>query len=204
MIRANAHGDAALLAAFHEWTELVRDALQLEMILVIRVLLNRELLRIGKVAGIDTNLISPQRGLHCGVRAEVYVRDKRHPDAFGLEASANIAERTGIGRRRRGDSHDLASRLDETKRLRHLGVDVSRARGRHRLHANRVGTADADIPDHYLVGLPALVRIRVAAVFPVVGVLFSQHHSLSLNSTPFYRIPVYAQSTEATGNAPAL
>ena len=65
-----------------------------------------------------------------------------------------------IGRvfhRRRGDAHDLATDLGQLDRLGDRRFGVHRVAGDHRLDANRIRSADADLADHHLAREPALI-----------------------------------------------
>ena len=78
---------------------------------------------------------------------EVDVGDERHVDAARAQAALDLADGLRVVDRRRGDAHDLAAGLDQADRLRHGRLDVLGARRGHRLDADRLVAADADVAD---------------------------------------------------------
>ncbi len=164
VVGADAHGDAARLAEVDERLEGLVDAGEFLLVLVVGVLAHGELLFVGEVAGVDTDFLDPLRGFHGGVGLEVDVGDDGHVAAGGGELGLDVLEIGGVLHRRRGDADDLAADVDQIQRLLDALACVHRVAGEHRLDADGVGPADADLANLDLAGQAALVVIRVMAI----------------------------------------
>ena len=66
--------------------------------------------------------------------------------------------------RRRGDAHDLAADRGQLHRLRDRRLGVHRVARDHRLDANRIRAADADVADHHLTRNAAAIGEWIIAV----------------------------------------
>ena len=129
--------------------KLLANALQLRRILLVGVFDDRELLRVGVVARIDPDLLDPLGGFHRGLGFEMDVRHDRHMAAPRAQSPDDVLQIGRVLDRRRGDAHDLATDLGQLEGLRDRGLGVHRVAGDHRLDANRVAAADADLADHH-------------------------------------------------------
>jgi len=68
VIRADPHGDAALLAKIDQRRKPFADSIQLGCVLLIAVFANQKLFRVGVIARIDSHLVHPFRSFHGGFR----------------------------------------------------------------------------------------------------------------------------------------
>ena len=80
------------------------------------------------------------------------------------ELGLDVLEIGGVLHRRRGDADDFAADLDEVEGLLHALARVHRVAGEHRLDADGIGPADADLADLDLAGMAALVVVRIMAI----------------------------------------
>ena len=164
VVGADAHGDAARLAEIDERLEGLVDAGEFLLVLVVGVLADGEFLFVGEVAGIDADFLDPLRGFHGGVGLEVDVGDDGDVAAGGGELGLDVLEIGGVLDGGRGDADDLAADLDEVEGLLDALARVHRVAGEHRLDADGIGPADADLADLDLAGKAALVVVRIVAV----------------------------------------
>ena len=150
VIRADAHGAPVLLAKLDQRREPLADPLQLRRVLLVRVFENLELLRVGVIAGIDPDLLHPFRGFHGRLRLEMDVGHDRHLAAALAQPGDDVLQIRRVFHRRRGDPHDLAAGFSQLECLRDRRLGVHRVARDHRLDADRVRPADADLADHHL------------------------------------------------------
>ena len=123
-----------------------------------------ETLLICEVTRVDPHLVGVQCGLHRGSRAEMDVGHERHVHAHSQQPPLDLAQRACIGRRWRGNPHDLATHLHKPQRLSQRGLDIFGQRGSHRLHPDRVVATHAYLAHHHLARLAPAVGIGIRHV----------------------------------------
>ena len=69
----------------------------------------------------------------------------RHVAAAFTQTAHDMLQVGCVFHGRRRDAHDLATRLRQLHRLRDGSLRVHRVAGNHRLHANRIVAADANV-----------------------------------------------------------
>ncbi len=149
-------GAAELLAALHEGGERVVQALELGVVVGVRILADGEFLLVGVIAGVDADLLDVFDRLHGGGGEEVDVGDERDmAEAGGGELGADVLEALRGGDVRGGHTDDFAADLGEGDGLADGGGDVLGVAGRHRLEADGVRAPDADGTDHDFEGAAA-------------------------------------------------
>ena len=88
VVRADAHGHAALLALQHQRREALLDARDFGGIVGVGVLAHAKELLVGEVARVDADLFDVLGGFQRGGRAEVDVGHQRHVDALARAGGA--------------------------------------------------------------------------------------------------------------------
>ena len=164
VVGADAHGAAAVLAEADERDELVADAFELRRVLAVRIFADLEFFLIDEIARVDADFFHPFGGFESGVRFEMDVCDERHVAAGGADFAGDVFEVGGVEFRLGGDADDFAPRVRQGEHLGDAGVGVAGVRGDHRLQADGVSAAHADVADLHLAGEAALVVEEVRAV----------------------------------------
>ena len=164
VVRADPHRAAEILAKQDERCELLAYPFQLRLVLVVRVFADLEFLLVSIVAGVHADFLHPFRGLHGGVGFEMNVGDQRHVATGGADFAGDVLKVGGINFRLRGDPHDFTTRLRQIQNLADAGRRIAGVGGDHRLHADRVFPADADISDHDLTRQPPGILKEIGAV----------------------------------------
>ena len=152
MVGSDAHGAAEIFAEFDQRGEFGTDTVEFLLILGVGVLADFEFFLIGVVAGIDADFFHPFGSFESGVRLEMDVSDERHLAACGAHLAGDVFQIRGVDFRLCGDSHHFAAGVCEAEDFRDAGGGVAGVRGDHRLHADRVMRAYADVSDHHLAG----------------------------------------------------
>ncbi len=92
------------------------------------------------------------------------IGDDRHIVAARAQTFHDVLEIARILHRRRGDSDNFAAGVREFHRLLDRRFGVHRVAGDHRLDADRVVSADADIANLHLARGAAMVMERITAI----------------------------------------
>ena len=92
------------------------------------------------------------------------VGNDRHVAAALAQTAHNMLQIRCVFHRRRGDADYLAASRGQFHRLRDGRFRVHGVAGDHRLHANRIFTANPDAPDLYLARHPPLICKWIGAV----------------------------------------
>ena len=164
VVGADPHRAAERLAELHQRDEFLADLGDFLGVFVVGVFADGELLLVDVVAGVDADLLDPAGGLERGVGLEMDVGDQRDLAAGGADLAGDVFQVGGVDFRLCGDADDLAAGLRELEHLGNAGGGVAGVGGDHRLHADRVPAADADVSDHHFTGLPPVVGQQVGAV----------------------------------------
>jgi hypothetical protein len=157
VIGADPHRATKVLAKVDQGRELLADALQLRLVLDVAVLSDLELLFVGVVAGVHPDFFHPLGGFEGGVRLEMDVRHQRHLAAGGAHLAGDVLQIRRINLLLRRDPDNFATGIRECQDLRDTGGRVAGVGSDHRLHADRVVAADADVSDPHLAGGSAVV-----------------------------------------------
>ena len=103
--------------------------------------------RIDIVAGIDTHLLAVEGG-HIGrMGRKMHVSHQGRRITVGLQTGRDVLHVLRLTRTLGGEAHQFAACIDDALGLRHTTLRIVGIHRRHRLDADRVGTADADIAD---------------------------------------------------------
>ena len=164
VICANAHGDSARLAQLDKRRKPLADPIQLRRVLFVGVFADLEFFRVGVVARIDAHFLHPFCRFHRCVGLEMDVGDDRHIAAALAQTFDDVLEIARILHRRRGDADDLAAGVRQLHRLLDRRLGVHRVAGDHRLDANRIVSADADVSNLHLARGAAMVLKRITAI----------------------------------------
>ncbi len=148
VVRADAHGHAALPAEQHQRREPLADALQLRQVLLVRVFDDLEFLRVRVVAGIDAHFLHPLGRFQRGLGLEMDIGHDRHVAALAAQPPHDVLQIRRILHRGRGDADDLATHLRQRERLLHTRLRVHGVARHHRLHPDGIRPADSDRADH--------------------------------------------------------
>ena len=171
VVGADAQRAAELLAAPHQRPEARGGVLHLFAPIGVAVFADGKLLLVGEVARIDAHLLDVLGGDQRGVGREMDVGDERHGDPAPPQLAADLREVLGLLEGGRGDARDLAAGLHHALDLRDGRERIERVGRRHRLQAQRIRAADADVADADLEAGPA--------ARPVDGADGGERHALS-------------------------
>ena len=138
VVRSDSHGDASRFANLDQRGEAFADASDLGGVFGVRVFADVEFFGVGKISGIDANFLDPASGFEGCLGLEVDIGNERHMASNGIQGGADIFEVASIFDRGGRDSHDLATDLNEAKRLLHAGIGIHRVTGEHRLDADGI------------------------------------------------------------------
>jgi len=173
VVGADAQGEFALLQNLHQRDESFLNPGQLLRVLVVRIFADGKLLFVGKVPGVDANLVHPLGCLHGGVGLEMDVGHDRHIATSGQQFLLDVFEVGGVLHRGSGDPDDLASHLDEIEGLLDRGRRVHGVAGDHALDDDGVRSPNAHLPHFHFAGGAAGVPVRTGTVaghfFSVAG-----------------------------------
>ena len=164
VVGPDAHRDSARLALLHQGREALLEALQLGLVLGVRVLAHGEALAIGEVPGVDAHL------LHVVGRARAAAGEKWMSATRGTRMprwrrarrmAPMLRASSTVGAVMRTISHPAR---DEALGLGHGGGGVHGVRGGHGLHPDGVRAADADVPHHDHAGRAPGAPVRMGDV----------------------------------------
>ena len=179
VVRADPHRAAEILAEKDEWGELLADALQFRLVLIVRVFADLKFLFIGVVAGVHTDFLHPLRCLHGGVGFEMDVSYQGNMTTGGTDFAGDVLKVRCVNFRLRGDAHNLTTGFRQPENLLHARGRVAGVGRNHRLHTDRVHAADTDISDHDFACQPSGISEEIRAVGEG-GVFAHWRHSLGM------------------------
>ena len=165
VIRADAHGATEAFALLHEGHELGLHVGHFFGVLLVGVLLDRELLFVGVVAGIHADFFHPLHSFHGGIWLEVDVSHQRHITACRADAIADVLEILCNDAGLRGDADNLTADGGELEGFFDTGGGIPCVAREHRLHTDGIVSANADVSHHADAGLTALIVVEIGAVF---------------------------------------
>ena len=167
MVGADAHGSAEFLAELYQRGEVLADAVELFGVLLIRILADGEFFRIGKVTWIDADFFHPLGGFECGVGFEMDIGDERDVTSGSADTIADVFQILRILFGLCGDTCDFTTCLGESENLFDASLCITGVGGDHRLHTDRVITANADVAHHDFASCPARVGEVILTVMEV-------------------------------------
>jgi hypothetical protein len=158
MISADPHRPATFLALQNERFKFFLDPEELMLIFGISVVSLLESFLVRIIAGVDPDFLDMFRSDHGGVGSKMDVRNQRDSEAAFIQPGLDMRQVGGFidGRRRYPDY--FASRLDQLNHLGYGRFGVHRIGNGHRLYADWIIAAHADIPDHDFAGFTPAIR----------------------------------------------
>ena len=183
VICPDAHGNPAFLAKIDKWRKALANPIQLRGVLLIGVFADDEFLGVGVVARVNPHLLDPFRSFDRRFRFEMDVGDNRHIAAALAQTLRDILKVARVFHCGCGDSNDLTACIRELDRLLDRRLGVHRVTRDHRLHTDRVVTADADVTHLHLARLAAVINKWIFAVIHCLRLRVREPFAISFNAT---------------------
>ncbi len=183
MIRADPHGDPAVLAKSDKRRETLANPAQLRSVLLVGVFTDDEFLRVRVVTRIDPHFIDPFRGFHGCFGFEMNVGNDRYIAASYPQTLHDIFEIACIFHRWRGDAYNFAAHVCQLHRLLDRQLGIHRVTGDHRLDADRICPANTDVADLHFTSKAAPINEWVRAVVHRLRLRVRAPLAISLSAT---------------------
>jgi len=164
VVGADAHGAAEFFALEYQRGERFLQSFQFLGVLVIGVFAGGEFFAVGVVAGVDADFLDPEGGFEGGGGDEMDVGDDRGWVAAAAQFGDDVFEVFRVLDAGCGDAEDFAAGFDDRDGFTDAGIRVHRVGDQHRLDADRVVAADADVADFDFAGAAALPEEGIGTV----------------------------------------